>query len=479
MSIKRNSVYNLIGSLLPIAVTLFTVPIYLNVIGLERYGFLAIAWMLLGFFGFFDFGLGRATARLIANLSLEGPEKRSVACWTALALNAGLGLVGAFVLWGVAYWFFSHHFQVEEALRAEIVAAVPWLSLAVPSVTLSSVLSGSLQGREKFVSLNVAQVLNSVFSQVLPLLAALYLGPSLPLLIVTTMIGRLLYFLVLLWQCARFVPLRAFPVVDPGLVPQLFRYGGWVSATSIVSPLIVVFDQFVIGGSISSRAVAVYSVPFNLANRLTIVPSSLAAALFPRLAAESGETSSRLAHEALLALIVVITPSVIAGLILVGPFLRLWLGAGFVDASAVVGQIILIGVWANSLTSVPFTKLQARGRPDIVAKCALAQLVPYMALVSFAAVKWGVFGVAIVWTIRVIVDCAIMLAIAGLVRAATKYLFGACFFLFLAGGGVLLDGMVGVGVSCVVLVASVVWAISNRPASLANPKQALKSLFSG
>ena len=48
MSIARNTAYNLIGSAIPLAASLITVPIYLRVIGLERYGLLAMGWVVPG-----------------------------------------------------------------------------------------------------------------------------------------------------------------------------------------------------------------------------------------------------------------------------------------------------------------------------------------------------------------------------------------------------------------------------------------------
>src|SRR6185437_12684440 len=87
MTLARNTVYNLVGSAIPLATSLVTVPIYLRVIGLERYGLLAICWVVLGYMEVFEFGLGTATAQRVALLKDGGRETRSEAVWASLLLS--------------------------------------------------------------------------------------------------------------------------------------------------------------------------------------------------------------------------------------------------------------------------------------------------------------------------------------------------------------------------------------------------------
>src|SRR5687768_6108338 len=90
MGIARNSIYNLAGQAAPIVVSLLTVPLYLKIVGVERYGVLSICWLILGYFGFFDLGIGRAVSQRIAKLGSGAGQEQSDTFWSGLAMSAAL-----------------------------------------------------------------------------------------------------------------------------------------------------------------------------------------------------------------------------------------------------------------------------------------------------------------------------------------------------------------------------------------------------
>ena len=94
MSVSKHTAYNLAGAVIPLILSFVTVPAYLFLIGPDRYGVLAIAWLLLGYFGLFDLGLGRATSFRIASSKDSDPAEQADVFRTALTINAGIGALG-------------------------------------------------------------------------------------------------------------------------------------------------------------------------------------------------------------------------------------------------------------------------------------------------------------------------------------------------------------------------------------------------
>lgn len=422
MSVRRNTIYNLLGSAIPLAVSLVTIPMYLGVIGDARYGVLAIAWLLLGYFGLFDLGLGRATAQRIAALRDGTASERAETFWTALALNAGLGVVGGLLIWPIAAYFFGNVFKVEDALRPEVQAAVPWLILAVPMATLSGVLSGALQGRERFLALNLISVSGTVLFQLLPLATALLWGADLGVLLPAALSARMFTLLIMFESCRRHIFQGHTARIARDQAGQLLRFGGWVTVTAFIGPMMVVLDRFIIGAITGAKTVTYYTVPFQLAERSTIISGALSYALFPRFASATRQEEYRLALEALRILVVVITPLVAGGILFMAPFLSWWITPAFAEQSARVGQIILLGYWVNSFAIIPFAQLQARGRPDLVAKCHLAEVLPYFGLLYLGLSAFGMVGAAVAFSVRVLVDFVLLASLSGLLRLSVRCL---------------------------------------------------------
>lgn len=423
MSIRRYTAYNLFGTVIPIAVSLVTIPIYIDVVGESRYGVLAIAWLLLGYFGLFDLGLGRATAQRIAMLANGEPGERSETFWTALAMNSALGLVGVLIMWPVALYFFSSHFSVDAALEPEILNSVPWLALAVPVATMSGVLSGTLQGLSKFLELNLISVVGSALLQIIPLTVAIIHGPDLTWLIPATIFTRVCVAGVLFQRCySRILAGRGFKV-SKSLSGKLLQFGGWVTVSSVIGPMMVILDRFVIGAQLGAKYVTFYTVPFQLAERTNVIPVALSSALFPRLAQTGlGENGKALADKAIKSLAIIITPLFLIGIFLIDWFLTLWIGEDFASETSFVGQILLLGFWGNAIARIPHALLQASGKPDIVAKCHLAELVPYFFLLYFGLEYLGIAGAAIAFSLRTTADSIILLYWSNILTNSLKVL---------------------------------------------------------
>jgi O-antigen/teichoic acid export membrane protein len=399
---------NLAGATLPVMIALVTVPLYLKIIGVERYGVLAIIWALLGYFGFLDLGLGRAVTQRMARHAKGNAKDRSNLLWTALVAAFLLGLAGSGVLWITASYLLTHVVESSGGIRKEAQTAVHWLLFALPIILPGSALTGALQARLRFVQLNTIQVFCGAIGQVLPLLVAAGGYVELRYLVPAVLVSRILSILLMFAQCRRYVPLIGRPTIDRTHLRPMLGYGGWFSILSLLAPLLVTIDRLVIASISGARAVAHYTVPYDLVSRLMILSGSLSSAIFPRLASADIDDGRLLAQRASEALVSIMTPITIAGLVLAGPFISLWVGQEFAAASAGVAEFILLGVWFNAI------------------------VVPHHA-------RYWVAGAAAAWCLRVCLDTVLLLRLNQVLATTSRMVLPSLLLVMAAGAFLILE----------------------------------------
>ena len=99
MSLRRNTLWNLAGTGLPLLIGAVTIPFLIRRVGVEAFGVLTLIWALIGYFSLFDFGLGRALTQQIASACASGQESRVPRlAKSGLAFTALTGCVGGILL---------------------------------------------------------------------------------------------------------------------------------------------------------------------------------------------------------------------------------------------------------------------------------------------------------------------------------------------------------------------------------------------
>jgi len=413
VSLARNALLNLAGLAAPLAAAVFAVPALVVRLGADRFGFLAIAWVLVGYFSLFDLGLGRSLSRLIA--AREGGARAAdlpELAHTALTLSLALGVGAGALLFAAAELVCTRLLKLPFALQPEAEAALRVLACCLPFVTLTSALRGVLEAGQRFGWVNAIRVPLGVLTFVAPLAAA----AATPSLVA----------LALALAALRVAALAAHWGVAAKLYPDLVRVGvpalraarevlgagAWITVSNLVGPLMMYLDRFVIGALLAVSAVAYYTAPYEVVTRLSLLPAALTSVLFPAFAAAAPDRAAALSRMGVKAIAVVLFPILLGAVLFAPEWMRAWLGTVYAQRGARVAQLLCLGVMANSLAYLPFTLLQARGRADLPAKAHLVELPCYVALLALFVPTRGIEGAALAWTLRCAADAAVLFALA-------------------------------------------------------------------
>lgn len=408
-----NTVYNILGVVAPMAVSIFSIPWYLHVIGEARFGILSLVWIVFGYFGLFDFGLSRATTNRLAQLRDGDPRERNAVFYTALASNSALGIVAGVLFYLTASVPLYRSLVGHSALTNEVSAALPWLASFFPLSLIGGVFVGALEAEERFLTLNLQQIIGAILQQTLPLAACLMFAPNVEYAVLGALAARTFS---VTWNATAAMSTmrrtgRPAPRVD--LVWSLLKYGTNIVVSNIVSPILVSADQFLIASLLGAKAVAYYAVPFNLTMKALIVPSALNRALFPRLSSMNEDEAASLSRRASSVLAGLLALICVPSIVLAGPALNIWLGPAFAKASVPVMQLLFVGTWINGIALIPGGQLYASGKPGIVARFHVIELLPFIAILWFSLHAFGLVGAAFAWCMRVTMDTTLLYWAAG------------------------------------------------------------------
>lgn len=406
MNVAKNALYNILGFAVPIALSLLTVPMYLHSIGQERYGVLSISWLFMGYFGLFDFGLGRAVTHRLSSLVNIDNTKRSEIFFSAMAVSLTLSIVGSAILYFIGNFFFGYQLKVDESLRREIISAIPLLALAVPVATSSGILLGTLQSQQRFFVGNIISASSTIAFQLFPLIVAWIYGPNLFLLLGSGLAARVVGIAGL--AIAVSTDLAPPAKVNFSECRRLIKYGGWVAITSVIGPILMITDRFFIGATLGAAAVAAYTIPAQLADRIQTIPQAVVGALFPALSASDKEAADRLIDDAFRSMISLLTLPITLAIFLLPWLLHLWLGDDVPRDSGLIGQILVIGYWANASAFISYAWLQAMGRPDLVTKALAFEIPIYLILLWLSLRYFGLAGAAAALSVRYIIDLLVL-----------------------------------------------------------------------
>ena len=415
-SLAKNSIYNLFGYGIPLIFALVLIPLLIKGLGEERFGILNLAWVIIGYFSFFDFGIGRALTKIIAEkIGLNQTEEIPSIFWTSFSLVFIVSLVGTLALLFISPILVYDFLNISKDLQTETLYTFYVLALSVPIVTTTAGLRGVLEAYQKFGIINIIRITLGVFSFLGPLLCLIFTH-SLFWIALFLIIVRAVVWVLYMNQCFKLnVKIKSKLYFKTNLVKHILRLSGWMTVSNIIVPVIIYLDRFLIGALVSATAITYYATPYEVVTKLLLVPGALTGVLFPAFSASylnNPDFTKRISLKAIKYIFIILYPIILLIVTFASEGMELWLGGKFAENSYFVLQLLALGVLFNSIAYIPFAFLQGIGRPDITAKINLVELPFYLIGMWIAIKELGISGPALVWMLRMMIDAALLFIFA-------------------------------------------------------------------
>lgn len=413
-TVMLGTIWNLLGRAGPILIAMAATPSLVRELGFARWGVFTIALSLVGIFGIFDFGVGRALTRSVAERIGDGEERSaaSLVVTGMLALTI-LGTVGGAFAALAAHFWVKNWLQIDAAQQREVLRSFYVLSLSVPFVILTAAMWGVVAAYQKFRSWNVIGV---------PLQALYYIGPLLVLRVWNSLVGVMLVLLLcrvasaaIYWLlCRKIMPSLRGARPDLRELSPLLRLGGWMTVSNIAWPMLMYLDRFVIASVLTAEATAYYTTPFDMVYRLSLVPIAIMASSYPAMAISfrnDRANTTLLFRRSMLAIGTILFPVCLLVVSFNTELMAAWLGTSFATHSAPVLRWLIVGTLITSVDGAAAGLIDAIGRPDLNAKLSLLELAVSVPVLLVMLAWLGIEGAAITWVLRCGLDFSLRLLI--------------------------------------------------------------------
>ena len=402
--LASNIFYQLGSQSLLLVLSFVFSPYVVHRLGVELYGLLILAGITTNYFAIVELGLGQASVKFLADAYARRDwTGLRLMLWTSVLTYFALSAVGALGLVALTPWL-TRLLRVPQAsiILTEQVLYLCALGLAVSM--MGSIFSSVPRALERFDIVSYLSVPAGVGQLVLNLLL-LYFGYSIRALVVGGVVIQTLVLVANIGVACHLLYPLGRPVFDRAALRQLLGFGGLVSISQVVVPVLAHLEKFIIGRVLTLSAVAFYSVPYNLVWALTYIPGSVSGVMFPafsRLTVEGdhGRRSYLLVRGTKYVLAAILPVAVVLS-IFSHRFLAAWMGPEFALRSTEVLQVLAFAVVINSVSDPAYQALQAMGRPGIPAAFNVLEVCIHIPLCFVLIGRYGVLGGAIAWAVRV------------------------------------------------------------------------------
>jgi len=418
MTLARNAAFNLMGAALPAALSLLTIPYIVHSLGTDDFGLLTLVTAIVGYFALLDVNLTAGSTKYVSQFQAVGDHRQlqQTVCF-GLMIYAVIGALGMVGLYLFAQPLVRGVFSVPANRQVTGIAAVQVAALGFAIGQIQAYLQ-SLPGA--MMRFDISGRIEAVFGTAVPLLtvALLSQGMGLVELVMLRVVASALQVGVLVWALGRLMPGFKLGWPQPDLRAKLLGFSAYAFLSKLATLTYAHADKLLIGNRVSVTAVAYFSVPSTLANRVMGLVFRLSGVMFPHASAlaAAGRIDELRRHYLLGSRYLFFINGGIALLLaaLAEPLLRLWMGSEFADRGAQVMVLVALAQWVDSLTNLPSLVNDGLGHPRVSGGFALIRALVGLLMIVVGVNFYGIVGAASAHLVAsVVMSAAFLLYVHG------------------------------------------------------------------
>jgi len=355
----KNAVYNAIGFIFPVAISLITTPYIVHKLNTDIYGIYVLAISLMGMLSFLDLGFGQGIIKFVSHYEAKKDFKRiSQIINTTLMINVVMGLFGGLVIFSFSEFLSRKVFKVKSEQIELAVNSFKIVSVGFVLNLISSTFSNIPKAIQRYdipVKIQNTVWFLSIISSVLILYLGYGLVEMLTFYIIFQFLGLISYF----WFSKKLIHnLKLSLKFNKDIFKEIFGFSIYNAINSIAGNIVFRVDKMIIAYFLGTSAVTYYQIPFTMSQMANSFVSSVIQFLFPAVSfLNSAGEKDKLKQIYIKSTKYVIAFSLIifSGLVLFGkPFLKIWIGKEISEISYPLLVIISLVLFFSSISNVGY-----------------------------------------------------------------------------------------------------------------------------
>ncbi len=398
--LSHNLAANFMGQGVTALAAVLFLPVYVHLLGIERFALIGIYASLYGVMALLDGGLSTTLNREMASTSAPAQRQARLrameSAYFALAAAMGLGI------WLLSPWLAQHWLGVDEVGGEQVAHIFALMGLVLLFQLPVTLYNGGLLGQQRHVALNAVNGIFAVLRWGGAALVLWILPPRLETYFLWHAAASFLHAGVLAAMLWRGLGGGARQAPRLAALRGILRFSGGVWAVSLLGAVLLQADKLVLGRMLPLATLGHYMLAAMLALVIARASSPIFSSFFPRLSALVARGNSAELWEVyrfgVQAVAVIVLPVALTVAFFAHEILLIWTqDVALAGAGAPILRLLSLGVGCSGLLVLPYALLFAHGGTRLAFYCNLAAVVVLVPGLVRVAELYGAIGAAGLW----------------------------------------------------------------------------------
>ncbi len=386
-------------------ISLFFIPIYIKLLGVESYGLVAFYLLLMGVMAVIDLALSTALSRQVVILKTNNESEKSIKdlVFSMELIYASISILIFAIIYLFANTISTHWLKVNELPLDRLKTSIRFIGVLIALQFPASIYNGVMISLDKQVLNSIITIIINVFKAVGVIVVLKTFSPIIENYFIWQIFITLSAVLILryfVWKEISFTKMKAsfsYLALSP-----IKKFSIGMIGVSVVNFLMGMVDKLVVSKSVPLNLVACYSLAFQVAAVIGQVVAPLQSTIFPKFTTlitnNNKEAYVQLYHKSCRWVAICIWPIGLGLFFFAKDILVVWAKNDFiVTQTTPVLQAVTIGSICNCLMFIPYVFMLSKGKTKFTIIQNIIGAVIFLPMLYWTIPKYGILGASFMW----------------------------------------------------------------------------------